>query len=103
MTSRFPPGVNAYARGHALRYSPETDWVYVDDGTPYEDKRPCASCGLYATAPHEPDPCLGYLPGVDYACCGHGIPGMDYIAASGVRYDSVAEWAATHPEHAHAH
>jgi len=23
--------------------------------------------------PDEPDPCLGLLPGVEYACCGHGV------------------------------
>ena len=24
--------------------------------------------------PGEPDPCLGYIPGVVHACCGHSIP-----------------------------
>lgn len=26
-----------------------------------------------------PDPCLGYLPGVRNACCGHGVSGAAYI------------------------
>jgi hypothetical protein len=27
-----------------------------------------------------PDPCLGVLPGVSYACCGHGVAEKTYIA-----------------------
>jgi hypothetical protein len=26
-----------------------------------------------------PDPCLGYLPGVAHACCGHGEVGRAYV------------------------
>lgn len=33
----------------------------------------CQRCGLFA-AWAEPDPCLGVLPGVKFACCGHGVP-----------------------------
>jgi hypothetical protein len=36
-------------------------------------KRGCAACGLKRTEAYGPDPCLGYLPGVQNACCGHGI------------------------------
>jgi len=28
----------------------------------------------------KPDPCLGYLPGVKFACCGHGEPDGGYIS-----------------------
>jgi len=28
----------------------------------------------------KPDPCLGYLPGVKYACCGHGETDTGYIS-----------------------
>lgn len=31
----------------------------------------CDSCSLFKTK-GQPDPCLGELPGVDSACCGHG-------------------------------
>lgn len=34
----------------------------------------CAHCHLTIT-PGEPDPCLGRLPGVRNACCGHGGDG----------------------------
>ncbi len=103
----WPPGVGAYSRGHALRYDRELqEWQYADDGAPHDDSRPCTVCKLRAEPSQDPrsffgpDPCLGYLPGVDFACCGHGIPGMEYVAADGVRYDSVAEWRAAtgHPE-----
>jgi len=35
-------------------------------------KRPCAACGLKRLRTGE-DPCLGHLPGVLNACCGHGV------------------------------
>lgn len=31
----------------------------------------CPECGLKRESDGY-DPCIGYLPGVDYACCGHG-------------------------------
>jgi hypothetical protein len=31
----------------------------------------CKSCNQFYLK-GEPDPCFGYLPGVDSACCGHG-------------------------------
>jgi hypothetical protein len=33
--------------------------------------RICELCKM-TVKENEPDPCLGYLPGVDSACCGHG-------------------------------
>lgn len=38
----------------------------------------CDACKLPIT-PTKPDPCLGYLPGVKSACCGHGDPSMAYV------------------------
>lgn len=38
----------------------------------------CRRCRtLYV--PGEPDPCLGLLPGVVEACCGHGVTGKAYV------------------------
>ena len=51
---------------------------YADDLTPTVDEtgasveRPCVQCGLLA-APDGPDLCLGLLPDVKAACCGHGV------------------------------
>ena len=36
-------------------------------------RRACVACGLKRTEAYGPDPCLGYLPGVRNACCGHGV------------------------------
>jgi hypothetical protein len=54
-------------------------WRYADDltETPENDtdqgiERPCIACHQLAE-PHGPDPCLGWLPGVKAACCGHGV------------------------------
>lgn len=43
----------------------------VDEAT---IERPCTACGLTAEDGYGPDPCLGWLDGVDGACCGHGRP-----------------------------
>lgn len=32
----------------------------------------CPFCGLIREKDFRPDPCLGELPGVEFACCGHG-------------------------------
>ena len=46
---------------------------YADDDSPIDPPRPCKRCD--AQWPEgEPDPCLGRLPGVKAACCGHGSP-----------------------------
>ena len=36
-------------------------------------KRPCAHCGKSCSLGSDVDPCLGKLPGVKNACCGHGV------------------------------
>ena len=49
--------------------------------------KPCPGCGLEFTQSHIDklgkkgwiDPCLGVLPGVNFACCGHGV-GNGYIS-----------------------
>ena len=39
----------------------------------------CPSCLREYEPGVEPDPCLGTLPGVIEACCGHGSPGKGYL------------------------
>lgn len=62
-------------RGHPIA---ETDdgWVYTDTGAPVaaEPDRRCGHCGLPNRADGH-DACLGEIPGVMNACCGHGGPG----------------------------
>ena len=68
-----------YFRGHpVVCLAGEACERYADDLTPTVDEagisieRPCVQCGLLA-APDGPDPCLGLLPDVKAACCGHGV------------------------------
>lgn len=60
-------------RGHTIRRVGDTEvWLYGDGLVVSENiDRPCGHCGLANThAGH--DGCLGELPGVMNACCGHG-------------------------------
>lgn len=40
---------------------------------------PCPACGAVEPTPEGHDPCIADLPGVDFACCGHGCQ-AGYIA-----------------------
>ena len=65
-------GVNAtsYIHGHEVIYK-DGQWVYADTGELITKKRPCVRCGQPATTEGH-DACLGQIPGVKHACCGHG-------------------------------
>ena len=66
-------------RGHDVEYRND-GWYYSDTGRPVADdpNRTCGHCNL-PNRDDECDPCLGKLPGVANACCGHGVPGDSYI------------------------
>lgn len=52
----------------------------------------CKACKLVIPA-RGPDPCIGLLPGVKFACCGHGV-GRGYIYFTNgtiIRFDSVTK------------
>jgi len=91
-----------WARGHKLvqiddprqRHRPEyhEDWRYADDGQPAPGNamvlgtpRPCPSCHQAAPAA-DPDPCLGWLPGVRNACCGHGVTEDAHLSDAYVQF-----------------
>lgn len=62
----------------------EGHWVYADNGERLPATggkiRPCKKCDkLFPLGEGEVDPCLGILPGVDNACCGHGVRESSYI------------------------
>jgi hypothetical protein len=63
-----------YWNGHAWLYS-DNDGVMPDCGG---ENRPCKKCGQVCNG-QQPDPCLGTLPGVKGACCGHGDKENAYI------------------------
>lgn len=65
--------ITSYQRGHLIKYNPIKElWVYTDDKTPITTERPCIRCGEMPT-PEGYDVCLGYIPDVKSACCGHGV------------------------------
>lgn len=68
-------------RGHPLIWL-EDRWVYEDDHADLPSRGgkipPCKKCGeLFPQG--ELDPCLGTLPGVQSACCGHGLRSGSYV------------------------
>jgi hypothetical protein len=63
--------VTAYSRGWLIKYE-NNQWVYTDDNTPINVERPCKRCGRMPTK-EGCDACLGYIPEVRSACCGHGV------------------------------
>lgn len=73
----------SYFRGHEI-VSMNGRWVYADTLTHAGfngEVRPCKKCGRTFSGSNngKPDPCLGALPGVDNACCGHGIREEAYV------------------------
>ena len=66
-------------RGHVIRWESPW-WIYADTGEYVTDRpgRPCGHCGRDRTAEAH-DGCLGTLPGVVNACCGHGNAELAYI------------------------
>lgn len=67
-------------RGHKIVWRNER-WVYEDTGEPVPEKwkeRPCGHCNREQTEEGH-DGCLGTLPGIMNACCGHGIKREAYV------------------------
>lgn len=67
-------------RGHEM-YKHAGVWFFTDTAAPvaatWQD-RSCGHCNRMNT-PGGYDGCIGYLPGVMNACCGHGELGAAYI------------------------
>ncbi|WP_426040754.1 hypothetical protein [Brevundimonas sp. TWP2-3-4b1] len=55
-------------------------WRYLDTQELVADSpgRACAACNQFRTSDGM-DPCLGKLPGVWSACCGHGFPEVAFV------------------------
>lgn len=71
-------------------------WVYADTLTPVsKEERPCPKCGKLRDGCF--DACWGYLPGVTFACCGHGVQEPYVELESGVvlRGKDAEEWVQT--------
>ncbi|RTL01285.1 MAG: hypothetical protein EKK57_05050 [Proteobacteria bacterium] len=73
---------------------------YSKDGIRYMDNdelvknnpRPCVKCNRFRNS-DDTDPCLGKLPGVKAACCGHGVCDGYIFFENGtiIRFGSVKE------------
>ena len=62
-----------YVRGWKIIWNAKKkEWFYEDNGNLLDDKRVCKRCGKSPTAEGH-DACLGTIPNVQAACCGHGI------------------------------
>ncbi len=69
-----------YWRGHEVYMGDDGPRYVEDDVSIWDDNsRQCANCDRKDTVEGH-DGCLGTLPGVSFACCGHGITNMAYIA-----------------------
>ena len=69
-----------YLRGHQIEFI-DDEFVYCDTKESTADtwkERPCGHCGLWNT-PEDHDGCLGTLPGLMNACCGHGNINVAYV------------------------
>lgn len=65
-------------RGHEIYFN-DAHWVYADTGEPTAgNERACGCCGRHNTEEGH-DGCLGTLPMVMNACCGHGVPEEAYV------------------------
>lgn len=51
--------------------------------------RVCGKCE--AICGNGPDPCLGYIPGVSHACCGHGRDSGAYVTIGGQPNESLLD------------
>ena len=75
-----PTDSTGFLRGHPI-YHDGVQWRFKDTNEAtmeHWQERPCGVCGLHNT-PEGHDGCLGTLPGVMNACCGHGFTSESYI------------------------
>lgn len=83
MSNKNKKHIRSHIRGHPIIFI-DNKWVYEDTGTRSgfgHEVRPCKKCGKTFEGSNigDADPCLGELPGVDNACCGHGVHSDAYI------------------------
>ena len=76
-------------KGHNI-FSREREYFYTDDDSPvdFDNNRDCIKCGLAPTEEGH-DPCIANLPGVDFACCGHGNVFHAYVKLTDRPFQSI--------------
>ena len=71
-------GASSTYMGHKIHATADADgvmgaWGYSDTDKPLKNnKRNCIKCDMPPTEDGH-DPCIANLPGVKFACCGHGV------------------------------
>lgn len=81
-------------RGYAIEVV-DGEWVFSDTKEPtVGNKRACGHC-KQAPTPDGHDACLGELPGVRNACCGHGVTKEAYLQMfdGSILRGAEAKWA----------
>lgn len=68
-----------YWRGHEIEFVND-QWVYSVNKKPVKENPSiyCGHCGRSPTIEGH-DGCLGTIPGIKNACCGHGITDQAYV------------------------
>ena len=65
--------ITSFSRGNKIFFDVfDNVWKYLDDNSIFDDSKPCAKCRKHPTEEGY-DACLGYVPGIKNACCGHGV------------------------------
>lgn len=76
--------VTSYSLGYEIQYT-NNQWIYSDKKESIVDNpRPCRCCGKYPKV-HGYDYCLGDLPNVRSACCGHNVE-KPYVVFNNGKY-----------------
>lgn len=78
--------VTSYKRGHPYYYDGDKTEYYLDNKEPLNVERKCVRC-LEMPTKEGHDNCIGELPGVKFACCGHGIEQGYIIFNNGIRIE----------------
>lgn len=73
MMPDLPEGCSYGHFGHVIYQDKDGNWLYKADDTPLSEQKACLKCNMMPMD-NGNDPCLGDLPGVVGACCGHGLP-----------------------------
>jgi len=80
-----------HINGNIVKMDVETKrYKYSDGVDAWDNERECPNCNLMPTKEGH-DACLGTLPGVEFACCGHGIT-QGYVKFNNgkiIRFDNM--------------
>jgi hypothetical protein len=75
--------VTGYKRGHKYSYEWKGLEFHLKNPGPVSEEKSCIKCGKIPTK-NGHDACLGNLPGVIAACCGHGITEGHILFENGI-------------------